>query len=257
MPPHEIELSVDDRMGQGDSPQHALRTYLSLKHLTSASTLAGMARRGKVGFQEQLLRDALAVGAIFTAVAFVEAVINEIWEDAVDERVRLGLPRLGWIRELPRKQFDRFTKQKPTLWRYQRTLEGCQLEEMDRQADPFLAVEACIQLRHAFTHYRPGWSAVDEPSPIDELLAGKFEIDFDSVGGQVPSNGAGLFPRGCMTRECADWAIGACGDFVREFLDRMADPLATWTIVINLRKRLDGEDFYDHARDDPEPAKQP
>ena len=60
-----------------------------------------------------------------------------------------------------------------------------------------------------------------------------------------------MFLRICFTRECADWAVGSCVNFVDEFLDRMAEPLKSWVHITNLRKEIRGEEYSDRARGDP------
>lgn len=248
--PKEIKLSFGDQLGplkDGVNTSLRSRSYLGLKHLKSARVLASQAQRGKVGYESQLLRDALVGGAVFTAVAFVEAVINEIWRDAQDSHLSMSLPNLDWVREV---NIDQLAKL-PTLDRYQLTLRLCGIPVMAPGANPFQHAAAAVRLRNELIHYQPAWSSADKPLAIDKILRGKFTPDSDSVGGQTPKSGGGMFPRACFTRECADWAVGSCANFVDAFLDRMAEPLKSWVHITNLRKEIRGEEYSDRARGDP------
>ena len=85
----ENEKQLSDSVGISDELAISSRHYLALEHLWAALNNARLCRElerqlmNKVAFDSE--HRAYAMGAVISSVAFLEALVNETYEDAGDE----------------------------------------------------------------------------------------------------------------------------------------------------------------------------
>jgi hypothetical protein len=161
--------------------------------------------------------------AIASAAGFLEAAINELFQDAHD---RHGLTDDGYLAPV---QADAITAMAAT-WRGTdqgvklSALEKWQLllifsgrEPLDRGAAPYQDAHFVTRLRNMILHFRPESVAVDEVHRLEGGLRGRFAENRLMAGSQNP-----WWPSHCLGHGCAEWAAQS----VVAFSDRVCGELS-------------------------------
>jgi hypothetical protein len=208
----------------GLGPRILLRHYFSTHLLWAAfnaSAKAGEiedAHSGESTFD--IKHRGYVLSAIVSAAAFLEATVNELFQDAYDEH---NLTE-GYLAPLPDEAIEAMaatwwgTDEGSKLnalekWQLIRIFAGS--EPLDRGAAPYQDAQLVVQLRNAVVHYRPESIGADEPHKMEERLKGKFADNRLMEG-----SGNAWWPSYCLGHGCAEWAARSalaladrvCGD---------------------------------------------
>jgi hypothetical protein len=157
-------------------------------------------------------------GAIISAVAGLEASINELYLEACDNN-RNALQGLSDAAIAMLDEWWEEIKLKPILLKYQHTLLLVRAERFDKGASPYQEVASLVQLRNALTHYKPEW---DTELDVHEDLRKRLESRFKLNPFDVKSNL--WFPHRCLGGGCAAWAVDASERFLEGFCDKRVIP---------------------------------
>src|SRR5215217_3545989 len=153
--------------------------------------------------------------AVLSAVASLEATINEFFIDAENE----NSPTFAGVDSLiPRLLAEVWEEieSTSTLRKYQTALTLARKSRFDRGASPYQEVDSLIQLRNALVHYKPEWdTAQREHRKIEDRLQGRFALN--------PFTGPNdaFFPKKCLGHGCAEWAVESGVAFIEEFFSRL------------------------------------
>jgi len=218
------DVSVHDTANLSESVRVTMRHYLSTSHLYAARYAAEAADSRETA----LLADAptfdlrhhcLVISAVMESVAFLEAAINEIFQDAEDgypHHVK-GLDHN--CRELMAAFW--FTTERGhrinTLDRYDVALRFAKKTILDRSRKPHQDVFALIKLRNHLMHYRPEEVGVH----LEHKLADQLRYRFPS-NALMESSGNPDFPSKILGAGCANWAWRSVRSLVEEFAQTMA-----------------------------------
>lgn len=167
-----------------------MKTYYSIQHVQAAAYLTRQAERIESNLTNDTEADAVALkayvsSALFSSVAFLEALANEIYADAIqpdgghlsqlDERSRKMIASLG--------ETDSIQKS-PILAKYDLILKAAGMSALSRDREPYQAVAIIIRLRNEIVHYKASFFDVgsDEmvragsfhTSKLPNLIKGKF-----------------------------------------------------------------------------------
>jgi hypothetical protein len=199
-----------------------------------------------------------AIGSIFAAVAFVEALINEIFLDAIfrqegedfsivkplDAKIVESMVDC-WKRGLRLDKFDRGALK--SYWRYEKhskkhcknlpvndwhTLDKYQCalvlsgkNTFDSNAAPLQDLYVARELRNALVHYKPEWITSNSSAKLsrsERRRTNKLEEKLNNIGFRknalLPIN---PFPERYLGWGCSRWAIRASLSFASEFSERM------------------------------------
>jgi hypothetical protein len=157
-------------------------------------------------------------GAIISAMAGLEASINELYLEARDNhRQRLqGLSDKAiallaeWSGEIERSSM---------LLKYQTALLIAGAERFDKGAQPFQDIDSLVKLRNALIHYRPEWdSDLEVHQKLRDTLDSRFQVNPFYPDANL------WFPHQCLGSGCANWAVEASETFLTEFCGRMGIP---------------------------------
>lgn len=151
---------------------------------------------------------AYVTGAIFSAVAFLEAAVNECFEDIVDGRngypavinsdIRRCLAVLWELTEADNRSTLR------VLEKYQLILRCCGTEALKEGEQPYQDANLVIRLRNKLMHYKSATHTVGEDEDgFSRGLAVKFVGNrlFDDLENVV------FYPDRCLSSGCAQWAV--------------------------------------------------
>ncbi|WP_082950119.1 MULTISPECIES: hypothetical protein [unclassified Mycobacterium] len=162
---------------------------------------------------------------VLSSVAFLEAVANEVWQDAADSKpgehtpYTEGIPEkaLATMRELWNGK-ENAERMLSILSKFQVALVCGGHTRMDKGAEPFQSADVLIGLRNTLVHFKPRWWHDDNSGE------GKFFTSLrDKLAGrenrQPPTQP--WFPNRVLGAGCADWACESVIAFAREWHGRM------------------------------------
>jgi hypothetical protein len=209
------------------------RTYYSIQHIQSAAIFARLshdiekAYDGKFVNEVSTEHNSYVTASIFSTVAFLEATINELFVDAVDNP-RSSVHQLGpdvvkrmtnmWKLQVPKTASFRI----PDKYNIALILAG--KEPLDAGVSPYQDVALVIKLRNALIHYEPEWITTFSTLETEQAITQEFE---KHLRGKFPLNpmagvGNAFFPDKCLGHGCAKWAVVSGIQFVDEFFAQMS-----------------------------------
>jgi hypothetical protein len=202
----------------------SLKTHFNVQHMVAAALFARKVReieathdhqKGLVSGETYYAHRGYVAGAVFSAVASLEATINELFIDAQhgDPYIRKGAdPEFAPLLAERWKEVERWS----TLRKYQLALNLAKKQEFNRDSSPYEEVDSLIDVRNALVHYKSEWDTDQkEHRKLEDRLKSRF----------VPNPFAGsndaFFPKKCLGHGCAEWAVKSGEAFINEFFDRL------------------------------------
>jgi hypothetical protein len=199
-----------------------IKHSLSRQHLTSATYFsqqsATLERSAVASDEDQARHRSYVIGAVISAVAALEASINELYMEAQDQN-RNPLPSLTPQAMALLSEFWGELERKPILHKYQIALLVAGVQQFDKGQPPYRDADNLIKLRDSLIHYKPHWD--DEPGQhrnLQERLGTKFPLNALAASGSV------WFPHQCLGAGCAQWAIETSRAFMEQFCVRLNIP---------------------------------
>ena len=200
------------------------RAYFSTYHLWPAehfSKLAGDIEDSHEGRSKfNLEHRVYVINSILSAVAFLEAAVNELFQDAHDKHlVYLGhldetvISILSDFWEMTEEDNKSFLS---ILDKYQLALRFAGKEPFQKGENPYQDNALVIKLRNYLTHYKPmNLSEIDKHS-LDKMLIGKF-----LPNKMMEGSGNNFFPDKALSKGCAEWCLRSVRNFADEYFEKM------------------------------------
>jgi hypothetical protein len=147
------------------------------------------------------------LSAVLSAAGFMEAVVNELFQDAVDghgltgDGVLAALPSAGHRLMARMWTATRGGRALRPLDKYNLLLSAVGKEPLDRGAQPAQDAQLLVNVRNAIAHYQPEDLSVDIPHRLERQLRRKFE-DNRLMSGSANA----WWPDHCLGAGCARWA---------------------------------------------------
>jgi hypothetical protein len=178
-----------------------------------------------------LMHEAFVLNSILSAVAFLEATVNELYSDAADgdslspddgcEALYRTIAE-GWRNE---KNFDRA----PVLARYQNILAIAGRQPFSESDPAFANVKNLIEIRNFLLHYRREWVVVAgkaKTSARDDTRGAAFETLLKHSFKENPfaPKGSPFFPERCLGHGFSEWAVLNSLIMTGEFFSRLGIP---------------------------------
>lgn len=189
----------------------SMRSYFSTYMLWAARDFASKAaaietsHKGESRFD--LEHRAYVLGAVTSAAGFLEAMINELFQDAHDNH---GIKDDGYIAPLPQR-----TRQlmagwwaasgegfEPVLEKYQLLLLFADQPRLEKGAEPYQSADLLIRLRNALIHYKSESVSADVEHRFTKGLRGRFHDNRLTEGSGNP-----WWPDHALGAGCAKWAF--------------------------------------------------
>jgi hypothetical protein len=182
------------------------RHTLALHHLWNARHAARQCREREADLTSLNYRlpeielNGTAMVAVMSSVAFLEALVNEVYLDTVDPALADRLK--GMTEDAIAAMRDRWNatpsvEREGILEKYRIALE-CAGKTMELGRDPAQSVKILIDLRDALTHYKPEWQG-DDTQLFAEL---KRRLPVNKRVAELNP----WFPHQALSAECAEWA---------------------------------------------------
>lgn len=206
----------------GGSIKFKTREYLASQHLWAAlytaQQCADFERRlhASGSRRSHPTQRALASSSIVSSVAFLEALVNETYEDAVEVAAG-GAGRLDeTCRTLMREYWLHGGDKASTLTKYQMALVFARLAKFDVGAMPYQDVATLISLRNAFVHYRPAWRDDEAPPNLEAKL-----LERVSRSPLLGAEDASSWMIWALASPTAEWSVRAARALADEWCNRM------------------------------------
>jgi hypothetical protein len=194
-----------------------VRSYLSTQHLFAAELFARLAadfEGDHAGGPQRiyLQHRAYAMGSVLESVAFLEAYVNEIYQDAAEGRASAtdGLPDCA-VAQLAAYWTDHARADLLVKYRMARLLVGAPAADAGRR--PHDDVVYVIRLRNWLVHNKPRDRGDDSPDQLIDHVRGRFPENPFLGNAQVS-----WFPEHALSAGCAQWALASVRAFVDEFV---------------------------------------
>jgi hypothetical protein len=170
------------------TPRVGVRSYLSAEHLWNAQHMARRCRDRQdalatAGFRGvDMQQRSFATSSILAAWAFLEALVNEVWRDAVEAAApkpnyagtrHKGL-EMSVMRDI-RGLSERFERSLGTLDKYQISLVCAHKDSFERGQEPYQSVDSIRLLRNELVHFTLETQWGDQQHALESRLTGKFE----------------------------------------------------------------------------------
>ncbi len=193
----------------------ALRSYYSIQHAQSAAYFSRKSTMLEESLPDEQCQEAVALkgyvsATLFSSVAFLEALSNELLADAaldggghlarLDERSRMLIAELGETESVQKA---------PLLSKFALILRAAGKDDIEKGCSPGSDTATLIKLRNEIVHYKASFFDVGTEGMI---RAGSFHTS------KLPQQIRGLFPHrrsttGALSSDswmgcgCAQWAV--------------------------------------------------
>ena len=183
---------------------------LSIQHLLGAARFSRMCYEieqenhdkqfGK--FQEDITQ--LVIGTVTLSVAYLESYINELLFDG--ERI------FSDIRPEVVKSYLSLLEDKRFLEKFDYALILYKASPFEKGHAIYQNVNAVIGLRNGFIHFKP---ELHDETQKHKSISAKLNKKFKPS--RFKSEDEEIFPMGCMTHGCSEWAVKSVIGFIDEF----------------------------------------
>jgi hypothetical protein len=216
-----ISRVESERRHSGDFGKAEMRATVTMRHYFStyllwhAEHLAYAAQEIEDAHDPRenrfdIKHEGCVLGAILAAEGFLEAVVNELFQDAHDSHGVSGEGYIAPLTEQTRRIMAELwrgtaegTKVRP-LEKYELLLTAAGVEPMERGARPYQDAHLVVQLRNAIAHYQPESVSPDWPHRMADRLRGRFPDNK-----LMTSAGNPWWPSHCLGAGCARWAVSS------------------------------------------------
>lgn len=220
------QVSGGDRIEFSSSVKVSVRQYFATQHLWSARHFSRECARLEADLVEQgdgnpdFTHRSLAVAVVFSSVAFLEALVNEVLQDAangLDDQIgfrAVGIADpaaklLGGLWESS-QAFERAS----IVDKYQVALLGVGAEKFKPDHNPLRPVLYLIQLRNALVHFKPETLDSEAEHALERRIKPLIRENQQPIG--IP-----WFPNKLLGAGLADWACTAASTFADEWANRV------------------------------------
>lgn len=204
----------------------AVRNYLAVQHLWSAQRSARMCDERETELvaageiNVDLGHRADAINAVLSAVAFLEAFVNETFSDAAEpggSKYRtdgLSVDAVAQMAQFWTGGAVPVERGMPVLRKYQLALLCAGASPLDTGSGPAQAVGVLIELRNALVHFMPKTQDVASAHKLEKDLRPRITPNRQAIG-------APWYPNSALASGCARWACEVAMGLVDEWQKRM------------------------------------
>jgi hypothetical protein len=203
------------------SASAGVKHNFSKQHLRAATLFADDAQKceamTKQPDEEHRSRHrACVTAAVLSAVAFLEASVNELYLSAVDQDLT-NLPTFDHKLFQLFGQFWENVEKYPILQKYQIALLLAGKDRFNPGVQPYQNTESLIKLRDTLVHYKPEWdNEAGQHQKLEKRLRScKFALSPYADTGRL------WFPHQCLGAGCAQWSVVTARDFSDEFCNQL------------------------------------
>lgn len=198
-----------------------MRAYFSSYHLWAAEHFAHLAQETESqpgGPDFDIQSRAYVTNSILSAVAFLEAAINEVYDDLADEHESYVALLSDTTKRLLNGLWsgDENVERWRVLEKYRVALLCAGKPAFDKGGQPHQAAALLVRLRNRLIHARPKTRESADLDNLDLALRASFQPHRRMASSANP-----YFPDKCLGAGCAEWAVLSARKFADEFFSRL------------------------------------
>lgn len=219
-----IKIGVAEEVNTAHKITMSMRSYFSTYHLWSAkesskqAEIIEIAHSGKPKFD--IKHRAHVMNSILSSIAFAEAAINELYQDASDSHhsyiSALNEREISLLADYWNMTEVQNKSHISLLDKYQLALRFCDKPVFEKGSNPYQDVQMVVSLRNAIVHYKPESISSDGDHKLSPKLKSKFPDNKLMSGSGNP-----YFPDKCLGFGCTEWAWKSTQKFVDSFFTRL------------------------------------
>ena len=199
----------------------SMRAYFSSCHLWAAKRFSQLTDQiesaGSNPPRFEIEQRAFAITCIISAVAFLEAAINELFQDAADGHESYLAPLASATRTDLAEAWSAGGDRLRVLEKFQLAALLAQVPPFHKDREPYQSAEVLVKFRNHLVHYKPATlSARDEDKKFLARLRSKFRENALMAGSQNP-----YFPDKCLGAGCTRWVCKTVEAFADDFFGRL------------------------------------
>jgi hypothetical protein len=187
------------------------RYYLASQHRWTAEHNARLCRDLETellsrGQQFSVQHRSYAITSVISAVAFMESVVNEVFQDAAEYQTVSARERLDPLSTEDINRMGRFwtasgERYMSVLDKYQMALLLASKDQLDEGSNPYQNAKYLVTIRNNLVHFRPSTHQHGEQQRLERAVADKFPPNGLLATAKTP-----WFPAKCLGAGCAQWA---------------------------------------------------
>jgi hypothetical protein len=198
----------------------SMRVYFSSYHLWAARHFAQNAKdiedqHGGSESRFDIKHRAYVTNAVLSAVAFMEAAINELFDDVEDKHPGYVDPLSAEAKRQMEVLWAR-AERRPLLEKYRLALVCAGAAEFDRSANPYQDAKLLVELRNDLVHARPETRGPSDKDKLAAALSTRF-----APSRLITTAGNPYFPDKCLGAGCAAWAVITARGLADAFFERI------------------------------------
>jgi hypothetical protein len=217
------KIALEGSLSFSRSLEVRVRVYYSTYHLWAAKQFTRIAREIEDAHSagdpvSKIEHRAYVTGALVSSVAFMEAAINEILQDAAENHQSYTAPLdqetqalLAAFWRLMEDRGSRF----PILDKYQFALSCSRQVQFPKGENPYQDAALLIRLRNELVHYKPKTLGRSDTHKLDDL---KHKFPPSKL---MEGTGNPYFPDKCLGYGCAEWAVNSSKNFADSFFEKI------------------------------------
>ncbi len=212
------DMTAYDSVGSAEFARVTMRHYLSTGHLYAGRYAAENAQEREDALLQQaplfdMRHFCSVISAVMESVAFLEAAINEVFQDVADNYQHHVSQLDSNCRELMAALWIATRNGRiDILDKYDFALRFGKHGGLDKARRPYQDVKALVELRNHIAHYRPEEVGVDIEHKLAEQLRGRFPRN-----ALMANSGNPDFPSHLLGAGCANWSWRSARAFADEF----------------------------------------
>jgi hypothetical protein len=212
------EVIIKEAVTISDSFGVQRRHYLASDHLLAASMSSRFCSEYEMrnsGKGLNRIHRTHAMTAVMSSVAFLESLVNEIYQDAAE-----GVPDI--VDPLPPEcwqmlaEFWKSQSQANLVLKAQMALLFAGKPKIDMGDGIGQELGLLIAWRNALIHYKPEWHGDEQPTKLEQRLSGRFPRST-----LVPANSPDAWPVWALGAGGAAWSNRVARDFADEWTARL------------------------------------
>jgi hypothetical protein len=191
------------------------RVYYSAYHLWAAKHFCSLARDIENGIGDRPTFDikhrTYVTNSVFSAVAFLESAINELFQDVEDGHDSYTT-NIDFVIKRSMTEAWRLIEKQSILEKFQICLTLFRKPQFDRGKAPFQDASLVVRLRNELIHYKPKLLGGEVEHKLTSSLRSKF-----SENALMEGSGNPWFPDKCLGYGCAKWTVDSVSTFADQF----------------------------------------
>jgi len=200
------------------------RAYFSINHLLGAYHFSKLAGEREEKFDGNITNDIIqriyVINSILSATAFLEATINEFYQDAYDgdhnESGKLNQNVISLLSDFWEMTEKENKSPLSILDKYQMALLFARKEPFSKGENPYQDAALVVKVRNYLTHFKPMTLDENNKHPLESKLITRFDPNKMMEGSEN-----NFFPDKALGVGCAEWSLKSVKNFADEFFQRM------------------------------------